>query len=248
MTDISLRLLVLLAAIVQIIFPYFVNPFRGGSQPVRGSEPSQIEPAGYAFAIWGPIYLTALIYAVWQLTPAGRAAPVTAQIAPLAIVLYAGSSIWLAAAQFGPLWATMPVLAVMAVCATLALKLGSDIPEPSLMQQLCLMLPFGFYAGWTVCATFVNVAEVAPRYGFARLGLSVPGYAVLSIAVLTVVVAVVLWLTRANLVFAATVLWALIAIIASAWTRPVDSIVLMAAGFALVVVISFAAYRRLALR
>jgi hypothetical protein len=46
MIDLSLRALVLLSAVVQIVFPFFVNPFRDGEQPVRGSEPSQIEPAG----------------------------------------------------------------------------------------------------------------------------------------------------------------------------------------------------------
>ena len=135
MTDTFLRFLVLATAAVQIIFPYFVNPFRDGAQPVRGTEPSQIEPAEYAFAIWGPIYLLAVVYAVWQVTPAGRAAPETTRIAPLAISLYAGSSVWLAAAQYGPLWATMLVLAIMAACAVLALKLGTDITRPKPRQK-----------------------------------------------------------------------------------------------------------------
>jgi hypothetical protein len=244
MTDTFLRFLVLATAVVQIIFPYFVNPFRNGAQPVRGTEPSQIEPAEYAFAIWGPIYLLAVVYAVWQLTPTGRAAPVTARIAPLAIALYAGSSVWLAAAQYGPLWATMPVLASMALCAVLALKLGTDTTRPSWLQVLCLILPFGLYAGWTVCATFVNIAEVAPRYGFNRFELSIAGYAVLSIAVVTAAVAAVLWLTQGNLVFAATAVWALVAIIVAASTRPVDNAVPIAAGAALVAVIAFTAYVR----
>jgi len=238
MTDHALRFLVLLAAAIQIAFPFFVNPFRDGAQPVRNSVPSQIEPAGYAFAIWGPIYLAAVAYAIWQMTSSGRADPVTARIAPLALVLYLGSSLWLAAAKYGPLWATMPILAVMALCAVIALVLAAGSSNSSVQRLLCLVIPFGLYAGWTVCATFVNVAEAAPAYGFERFGLSVPGYAVLSIAALTVLAAAILWLTRGNLAFAGTVIWALAAIIVAGLQRGVDQSVVTAAMAALVAVMA----------
>lgn len=238
MSDLTLRLLVLLSAVTKIVFPYFVNPFRGGEHSVRGSVPSQIEPAEYAFAIWGPIYAGAVVYAIWQLTPQGRADPVTRWIAPLAIVLYAGSSLWLWTAKYGPLWATMPILAVMTVCAVTALVVAAGAETNSLQRMLCLVVPFGLYAGWTLCATLVNAAEVAPVYGFDRFGLSVPGYAVLSIVALTIAVAVALWLTHANLVFAGTVVWALAAIIAAARERGADSSVVLAAIAALLVVLA----------
>lgn len=32
--------------------------------------PTLIEPAGYAFAVWGPIYLGSIVYAVYQALPA----------------------------------------------------------------------------------------------------------------------------------------------------------------------------------
>lgn len=245
MMDLTLRLLVLLAAVIQIAFPLFVNPFRDGEQPVRSGAPSQIEPAGYAFAVWGPIYLAAVAYAIWQLTAAGRADPVAARIAPLALVLYAGSSLWLTAAKYGPLWATMPILAVMAVCAVVSLVLATSSGSHSLQRFWFLIIPFGLYAGWTVCATFVNVAEVAPAYGFGRFGLSIQGYAVLSIATLTVVVAAILWLGRGNLVFAATVIWAIAAIIVAGVQRGADSRVLTAAAIALVAVVVATAVSKL---
>lgn len=239
MSETFLRMLVLAAAAVQLAFPYFVNPFRGGAQPVRAFEPSQIEPARYAFAIWGPIYIAAVVYAVWQLTPAGRANPVTLRLAPLAIALYAGSSLWLSAAQFGPLWATMPVLAAMAACAVASLAFGVQKTDGSWQQTLCLVVPFALYAGWTVCATFVNIAEVAPRYGFDRVGLSAPSYAVLSVVVATGVVALCLWITRGNIVFAGTVIWALTAIIVAAVERDFGYEVRLAAALAIVAVAAF---------
>ncbi|MDX2259238.1 MAG: hypothetical protein NW205_10035 [Hyphomicrobiaceae bacterium] len=236
MLDISLRLLVLVAAIVQIVFPYIVNPFADGAQPVRASDLSMIEPARYAFAIWGPIYLGAVAYAVWQLTPAGRRTPATARIAPLALAVYAGSTAWLSAVEYGPLWATMPILAVMAAAAIACLVLAVAGKQGSLAEEFVLVVPFGLYAGWTVAAIFVNVAEVAPGYGFDRFGLSAGSYAVGSIGVLTGIVLATLWATRGNLTFAATVAWALAAIIVAAFERGYDGAVPVAAGAALGVV------------
>lgn len=85
-----LRILVLIAAIQQFAFPIFVNPFRDGGRGLSTTTPipltsSQIEPAGYAFAIWGPIYLLAIAYAVWQLTPSAAPTqpPAASRLSPL---------------------------------------------------------------------------------------------------------------------------------------------------------------------
>jgi hypothetical protein len=246
MIDHLLRWLVLLAALTQITVPVFINPFRGGENPVRAADPSQIEPAGYAFAIWGPIYVLALAYATWQVTPAGRADPVTARIAPLALILYVGSSLWLVAAQHGPLWATMPILAVMAACATVSLIVAANAEGGTGWRLWAAVVPFALYAGWTACATFVNIAEVAPQYGFDRFGLSVPHYAVLSIAAATTLAVLVLWLTRGQPVLAATVVWAFVAVIVAAREQGADPSVVVAAAAGIAVVVAVAAALRFA--
>jgi hypothetical protein len=245
MTEFITRLVVLLVAIVQVVTPSFVNPFRDGQATFRAAAPSQIEPASYAFSIWGPIYLLALAYAVWQLTPVGRADPITARIAPLAIALYLGSSLWLAAAKYGPYWVTMPILAAMTVCANIALITAVAAPAPSAWRTWLVIVPFGLYAGWTICATFVNIAEVAPGYGFNRFGLSIPNYGVASIAATTVLAAAILWLSKGELSFAATVVWALVAIIVASRERQTGSGILLAAGFGIVLVVVLTATLKL---
>jgi hypothetical protein len=224
-----LRYAVLIAAIQQVIFPIFVNPFTPNARPVQSSIPSQLEPAGYAFVIWGAIYFLALAYGIWQLTPAGRADPVTLKIAPLAIVLYLGSSVWLSAAKYGPLPATSPILAVMALCAVLSLLMALEPPARTGLAWWAVVLPFALYAGWTTCATFVNFAEVMPAAGFNRFGLSVAGFALLSLTVVGVISAFLVWRTNANLPFAATIVWALVAIAVAGMERGADRSVVYAA-------------------
>lgn len=240
-----IRLLVLLAAVLQIATPFVVNPFRGDENAVRGPEPSQIEPAGYAFAIWSVIYAGALAYAVWQLTPKGRADPATARAAPFALLLYLGSTAWLLVVDRGPLWASMPILAAMAACAITVLIQATNAPGESRARFWFATAPFALYAGWTACATFVNVAEAGPQYGFDRFGLTIPDYGALSIAAAVLLAAAVLRLTRGQPLFAATVVWALVAIAAASVARGHAQIItLSAAAGAVVTAAASAAFRR----
>ncbi|MBX9747302.1 MAG: hypothetical protein K2X34_10395, partial [Hyphomonadaceae bacterium] len=110
---------------------------------------------------------------------------------------------------------------------------------------LLLTLPFGLYAGWTTCATFVNIAEVAPQLGFERFGLSVPLFGAASIAVATAAAAFVLLRTRGALVYALTVAWALIAILVASQTRGYDQIIVYAASAALALVLLIASSLKL---
>ena len=294
MLEILLRCSVLIAAVQQAIFPYFVNPFAAGARPVQALVPSQLEPAGYAFSIWGPIYLLAMIYGTWQLTPAGRADGATLRIAPFAIVLYLGSSVWLCAAKYGPVTATAPILAVMAACAILSLLIAVDHSKRSGLGQgyriwhfsrpprgygagvlrapadwrpqprkgegdlaagqtrfpwglrwWAVVLPFALYAGWTLCATFVNFAEVMPPAGFNRFGLTAAGYALLSLGVSAALAVFLVWRTDGNLPFAATIIWALVAIGVAGLQRGADHLVVVASFAGAGAIAVLAAYLRL---
>lgn len=244
-----MRLTVLAFAILQIIAPFLINPFSGsGVSRVEGGPPSLIEPAGYAFAVWGVIYLGALIYAVWQVTPSGRAEPLTAQAAGFAMALYLGSTLWLAAAKYGPLWATIPLILVMAASAiAVTIMVGRAVSFGSLTWWFMLS-PFAIYAGWTTCAAFVNFAEVAPQYGFDRFGLLTEIYGAISLAGAALVALSVLWLSKGQAVYAATVAWALIGILVAARVRDygVEITVTAAAALAALAVAFIAARMRFA--
>lgn len=239
-----MRWLVLCAALQQFFFPFLVNPFRDGADRIRANEPSQIEPAGYAFAIWALIYTGALVYSIWQLTASGRSEPVTERIAPYAVALYIGSSLWLLAADRGPVWATMPLLAIMAVCAAACLLMATSVQSATSWRYWLVVAPFAMYAGWTACATFVNIAEVAPPFGFSRFGLSTPWYGALSIAAAAASLLALLLFTGGDPVLAATGAWALVGILVAGVQRSYGSPVMVAAGLALFVVASaFASLR-----
>lgn len=241
-----MRYLVLLAAIIQIAAPFFIDPFGQNGGRIGKGEPSLIEPAGYAFAIWALIYISALVYAIWQVTPAGRAHPVTGQAAIFALTLYLGSTLWLAAAKYGPLWATMPLIAVMALSASAVLIIvsRSNITDFSPAWWV-IILPFAVYAGWVTCATFVNIAEVAPQYGFDRFGLSRELYGALSLGAALICAVTIFFLSKGQVPYAATVIWAIVAIIAAALTRDYGREILLSCAIGLTVMIGCLAYSQI---
>ena len=69
------RWLTALAIVGNIALNYYANvhPFAGRTNAaVSAKYPTLLTPAGYAFSIWGLIFLSLIIYAVWQLLPAQR--------------------------------------------------------------------------------------------------------------------------------------------------------------------------------
>ena len=70
--DIARQLAVMLGAIFQIAVPIFTGPVVGR---VSGENPTLVVPADYAFVIWTPIFLLALVYAVYQALPSNRESP-----------------------------------------------------------------------------------------------------------------------------------------------------------------------------
>ncbi|MDX2088620.1 MAG: hypothetical protein SFX73_12265 [Kofleriaceae bacterium] len=120
--------------------------------------------------------------------------------------------------------------------AGLATRSG-DAPDAACWRRWAVIVPFGVYAGWTACATFVNIAEVAPGLGWDRFGMSTVAYGVVSIAAAGAISALVLWWTRGELAFLATVVWALIAIIVAARLRGHAPAIVVAAAFTIVAVV-----------
>ncbi len=160
-------ILVLLVALAFAVSP-FLNPEFGGFDPDRYPNPQidpPVQPAGYAFAIWGVIY-------VWLLVSAGlgvvkyRDDPAwDATRLPLLVSLGVGM-FWLPVALVSPVWATVMIL-VMLIFAVMACD-KARTASPG----WALALPLGLYAGWLTAATFVAFGLLGAGYGWvmAELG------------------------------------------------------------------------------
>jgi hypothetical protein len=125
---------------------------------ISDAYPTLIVAAGYAFAIWGPIFLLDVIHGTWQLfardndVHARRIRPLTATgfaLTSLWMVVFSQQWFWLALAI---IWASLACLLAAAWQVSHTARHG-----PGRWWQ---WVPLSLHAGWVSLAVFLNTAQV----------------------------------------------------------------------------------------
>ena len=95
------RTAIILAVVVQIGSSFL--PELGLGQPIGNRSDAirtLITPSGWAFAIWGPLFLGSTIYAIWQALPAHRHNALLARIGWPSVIALAAQGVWAIYTQF----------------------------------------------------------------------------------------------------------------------------------------------------
>ncbi|NND92660.1 MAG: tryptophan-rich sensory protein [Granulosicoccus sp.] len=152
--------LVLFASMTFAISP-FLSPEFGGFDPERYPIPQEdppVQPAGWAFAIWGIIYLGLIIHASMGLIRYKNNAAWERGRVALFISLAVGT-VWLPIALMSPLWATA-LIWVMLISSLIALyQMRTATPA------WVATWPVALYAGWLSAASFVSIGLLLAGYG-----------------------------------------------------------------------------------
>ena len=61
---------------------------------VSGENPTLVVPGDYAFVIWTPIFLLALVYAVYQALPSNRENPLLRRVGWFSALTYFSNGVW----------------------------------------------------------------------------------------------------------------------------------------------------------
>jgi hypothetical protein len=150
----------LLATITFFVAPFVTPPFMGydpGMFPVEITRPA-IQPAGYAFAIWGVIYSWLAVSAVFGLWRRGDAMWDRARL-PLIGALVLGTA-WLAIANGYPLTATAAIIAMAAFSITAFVSASPTV------DRWWLQAPLAMFAGWLTAASMVSLGVILAGYGW----------------------------------------------------------------------------------
>jgi len=190
------------ATLAFVTSPIWSGPFSGfapDQTPIDQSNPP-IQPAGYAFSIWGVIYLWLVASAAFGLWKRKDDPTWDAARGPLIASLILGTP-WIVIAQTSVIGATIGIWGML-ITAVWALVRSPKSDQP------WLAWPVGLYAGWLTAASFVALAVLLAGYG---IGPDADVWALIGVPVAGLVALTVLW-RSGSVTYVIAVIWALVAI------------------------------------
>ncbi|NCU19560.1 hypothetical protein EOM89_02210 [Candidatus Falkowbacteria bacterium] len=149
----------LIAALAFAASPLTTNGFRGFAPnqfPIPQIDPP-VQPAGYAFAIWGAIYLWLIAGAAYGLIRRADDPDWQPMRPALTLSMMLGAG-WIPVAQISPVWATAMIWAMLA-SAVWALRRAGQA------DHWWLRAPVALYAGWLTAASCVAVGLLLAGHG-----------------------------------------------------------------------------------
>lgn len=160
-----MRVLVLLFALLMPAVAWMSNAgmFGPDNATISNQHPTLLVAAGYAFAIWGLIFLWDIGFALWQLRARGNEA-LLARVRPAAAAAFALTALWMPVFSMQWFWLALLIIwASFACLACAAIELSRD-PAPSPQQRWWAWAPLSLHAGWLSLAAFLNTAQVIVAY------------------------------------------------------------------------------------
>ncbi len=200
---------VFVAALAFASAPLWSGGF-GGFDPSRYPIPQDdppIQPAGYAFSIWGLIYLWLVAHGAYGLFARSDDPGWDRTRWPLIVSLAPGAA-WISVAQASPLWATV-LIWLMLAGALAALFLA-----PRDRDRWLLIAPLGLYAGWLTAASVVSLGLLGAGYGVGGGGFV---WAWIGLLIALGIALTVQSLRPAAPEYGFAVAWALIAVAVANW-------------------------------
>src|SRR5215213_2175017 len=153
------QILVILATVGVIIINYL-----GGTGSINNASvgdisdkyPTLLTPAGYAFSIWGLIYLGMILFSVYQALPSQAANPRFLRTRTIYIASCVANGAWIYFWLHEQiLIATAVIFILLAALAFININLkGANSHAETWLARV----PFGIYFGWITVASIINAA------------------------------------------------------------------------------------------
>jgi hypothetical protein len=179
-------------------------------------------PAGYAFSIWGFIYLGLLAFTIYQakgLFKKSESDEAVLLIGWWFVVSCLANSFWII------FWLTdnigLSVLAMILLMFSLVkiiINTRMELDDEALPRIAFVWWPFSLYSGWIAVALVANVAAYLTKINWNGFGFSELFWAIFMVIVATAINLFLTW-TRNMREFALVGVWALVAIAAANWNE-----------------------------
>jgi hypothetical protein len=227
-----LKIAVVVAAIAQVVAAGYLSI--GTFENSERALPVFIQPASWAFSIWGLIYALSFAFAVYQIIPRNEN-PMLKKTRVPALIAFVGSITWLYfAGMEAPLvWLTIPILFAMAF----ALRNVVSIPESGDTKQNFFskytLLP---YAAWAGIASWINIQALLVEEAV----VTTSGINTITNLLLFAGIVGFTWVyfkkSQFNIWYGGVLVWAATAVAIVNYQRESWVFVVLAAGYATIVV------------
>lgn len=186
------RLIVLASAVFAVLIAQFQMLLGWGQSQAEfaAQGDSTLRVAGYAFSIWGLIYLGLLAYAVRQVLPQTGETEVLNRLGWPSAAAFLGIGAWIPAAAFDARWATVAL--IFASGAVLIGALAWTAPAIRLLattsrDRMLTVWPLAALAGWLTVAAPLNLLTVLTAESWIMAGGPATAWALLALAAAVVV-------------------------------------------------------------
>jgi hypothetical protein len=189
-----------------VVMNYLANalPLNGKTTgSISDAYPNLFVPAGITFSIWGVIYILLMVFCVIQFTTPHQAA--IRSIGWLFGFSCIFNALWIVAWHYERLPLSLIVMAGLLISLIWINIFIREIPSGLIKAA------FGIYLGWICIATIANVTALLVNYGWSGSGMPEAIWAVLMIAVGTILVILAIWRLD-NPYIGLSVVWAFIGI------------------------------------
>ena len=234
------RLVVLAAAVFAVVVPIVQNLGGFGlTQAEFAADGNQtLQVAGYAFSIWGLLYLGLLIYAGRQALPqTGESVLINRMGWPSAVAMF-GIGMWIIAAALDLKAANVVIIFASLLALLVPLLVNArTIRTTGVMERdrWFLIWPLAALAGWLTIAAPLNLITTTTAFDALPAFASPTAWAIAAIVV-TVLVAIEVTLYLRTLAFSLPIAWGLVgAFVAEQERNPMLGFTALGAAFLLVV-------------
>jgi len=212
----------LVVLLMVIFWNYWVN-----AKGLDGNTVSSISakydnlftPAGYAFSIWGFIFLVLLGQAIFFISRAYSATKDSgflSQIGPYLIMANIGNGLWIYMWLSESTGLSIIVMTgILLALITVILNINMERWDAPLSIIMWVWWPICLYSGWIAVALVANVSAYLVKIGWTG-GMSEVTWAIIMILAATAINLFMIW-TRNMREFAMVGVWALVAIAVRHW-------------------------------
>lgn len=206
------RWIALFFTIANIAFNYIYNTIDNVPRisEVTDKHLNLFTPAGYAFSIWGLIYLSFILYGTVQLLSSQRDVKIYDSLAIPYTLSNIGASIWILAYTNNMIALSMAIIAGMLVLSIVMLVLAHSAVKIQAQSQW-LLIPFSLFAGWISVANIANASVLFVSLNWNGEPFNELIWTIIMIGIASILGILISRRLR-NLIFPAVIIWAVVGI------------------------------------